>query len=156
MRIGRLLWKVPVGLVGTALGAVLLVLVAVGCALYVTPVRKAVIEKALPIVQEKTGLDIDLKDIYLSPFHHSPMVFYRAYKGEGDLPLEVRIDSLFVGHRNQDSLVYVRALRLRAKALTSTCENGIAEVRKASAALTPPAGYLQNQSAKAGLASEIR
>ena len=96
----------------------MLMLVAVGCVLYVAPVRKAVLEKALPIVQEKTGLDIDLGDIYLSPFHHSPMVFYRAYKGEADLPLEVNIDSLFVGHRGQDTLLYARTLRLKAVAKT--------------------------------------
>ena len=86
--------------------------------MYVTPVRQAVLSKALPIAQEKTGLDIDLGDIYLSPFHHSPMVLYRAYKGEADLPLEVNIDSLFVGHRGQDTLLYARALRLRAFART--------------------------------------
>ena len=96
----------------------MLMLVAVGCVLYVAPVRKAVLEKALPIVQEKTGLDIDLGDLYLSPFHHSPMVFYCAYKGEADLPLEVNIDSLFVGHRGQDTLLYARTLRLKAVAKT--------------------------------------
>ena len=116
MRIGRLLWKLPVAVVGTAVGVVLLAVVAVGCVLYVTPVRKAVLEKALPVAEEKTGLDIDLGDIYLSPFHHSPMVLYRAYKGEADLPLEVRLDSVFVGHRAQDTLLYARALRLKAVA----------------------------------------
>ena len=95
-------------------GVVMLLVVAVGCVLYVPSLRKAALEKALPIVQEKTGLDIDLGDIYLSPFHHSPLTFYRAYKGEADLPLEVNIDSVFVGHRGVDTLLYARTLRLKA------------------------------------------
>ena len=114
-----LLWKVPVALTGIVLGLILLLLIAVGCVLYVSPVRQAVLEKALPVVQEKTGLDIDLGDIYLSPFHHSPMVLYRAYKGTADLPLEVALDSVFVGHRGQDTLLYARALRLSAVAKCS-------------------------------------
>ena len=119
MKAKRLLWKVPLGALGTVLGLVLLLLIAVGCVLYVPSLRKAALEKALPVVQEKTGLDIDLGDIYLSPFHHSPMVLYRAYKGEADLPLEVNLDSVFVGHRGQDTLLYARALRLSAVAKTS-------------------------------------
>lgn len=106
-------------LTGIVLGLILLLLIAVGCVLYVSPVRQAVLEKALPVVQEKTGLDIDLGDIYLSPFHHSPMVLYRAYKGTADLPLEVALDSVFVGHRGQDTLLYARALRLSAVAKCS-------------------------------------
>ena len=106
-------------LTGIVLGLILLLLIAVGCVLYVSPVRQAVLEKVLPVVQEKTGLDIDLGDIYLSPFHHSPMVFYRAYKGTADLPLEVALDSVFVGHRGQDTLLYARALRLSAVAKCS-------------------------------------
>ena len=106
-------------LTGIVLGLILLLLIAVGCVLYVSPVRQAVLEKALPVVQEKTGLDIDLGDIYLSPFHHSPMVLYRAYKGTADLPLEVALDSVFVGHRGQDTLLYAHALRLKAIAKCS-------------------------------------
>lgn len=117
-----LLWKVPLAVTGTILGLVLLLLIAVGCTLYVPSLRKKALEKAIPVVEEKTGLDIDLGDIYLSPFHHSPFTFYRAYKGKADLPLEVNIDSLFVGHRGQDTLIYTRALRLKAKALSS--QNG--------------------------------
>ena len=41
----------PVAVVGTAVGVVLLAVIAVGCVLYVTPVRKAVLEKALPVVR---------------------------------------------------------------------------------------------------------
>ena len=51
--------------------------------------------------------------LYLSPFHHSPMILYRAYKGEEDLPLHIEIDSLYVGHRGKDTLIYVHALRLQ-------------------------------------------
>ena len=106
-------------LIGIVLGLILLLLIVVGCMLYVESVRKAALNKALPVIQDKTGLDIDLGDIYLSPFHHSPMVLYRAYKGEADLPLEVAMDSVFVGHRGQDTLLYAHALRLRATAKTS-------------------------------------
>ena len=68
-------------------------------------------------------IDIDLGRIYLSPFHRSPMELYRAYKGEGDLPLRIEVDSLFVGHRGQDTLIYVHALRLEATAKTSQISN---------------------------------
>ena len=78
MKAKRLLWKVPLGVIGTVLGLVLLLLIAVGCVLYVPSLRQKALEKALPIVQDKTGLDINLGDIYLSPFHHSPIVFYQA------------------------------------------------------------------------------
>ena len=87
--------------------------------LYVPEIRHKAIEKALPVVQEKTGLDIEFKDLYLSPFHHSPLALYNAYKGVVDLPLEVRIDSLFVGHRGQDTLLCLQSLRLKATAKTS-------------------------------------
>ena len=46
------------------------------------------------------------------------MVLYRAYKGKADLPVQVEIDSLFVGHRGADTLVYTHSLRLKAKILT--------------------------------------
>lgn len=119
MKASRLLWKVPLAVTGSVLGLVCLLLIAVGCVLYVPSLRKVALEKALSIAREQTGLDIDLGDIYLSPFHHSPLALYYAYKGEADLPLEVNIDSLFVGHRGQDTLLYAHALRLKATAMTS-------------------------------------
>ena len=115
---------------GTALGVVVLLLIAVGCVLYVKPVRQAVLAKVLPVVEEQTGLDINIGDLSLVigdsisiqepfTFHSSPFTLYRAYKGQADLPLEVRLDSVFVGHRGQDTLLYARALRLDALAKTS-------------------------------------
>ena len=118
MNARKLIWKIPLGIVGGALGLVLLVLVAVACVLYVPAVRGTAVQKGLVVAREQTGLDIDFDSLYLSPFHHSPMVLYRAYKGKSDLPLEVSIDSLFVGHRGQDTLIYARTLRLRALAKT--------------------------------------
>ena len=115
----KLLWKVPLGVIGGLVGLVLLAVLAVGCVLYVPSWRRAALDKGLSIAREKTGMDIDLGDIYLSPFHHSPVVLYRAYKGEADLPLEVNIDSLFIGHRAQDTLLYARALRLGATLMTA-------------------------------------
>ena len=114
-----LLWKIPASIVGGALGlGLLLVGTAVGI-LVTPPARQFVLDKAIKIAEDKTGMDIDVGGLYLSPFHHSPMVIYRAYKGEGDFPLRVEIDSLFVGHRGQDTLIYVHALRLAATAFTT-------------------------------------
>lgn len=118
MKARSLLWKVPLALVGVVLGIVLLLLVAVAIGLYIPSVRQKVVDKAVVTANEYTDYDIDAGRIYLSPFHHSPMVFYRAYKGESDLPLCVEIDSLFVGHRGQDTLAYIHSLRVRATALT--------------------------------------
>jgi len=115
----KLLWKIPLAVTGVAVGTVVLLLVAVASVLYVPALREKAIEKGLSVAREQTGMDIDLGNIYLSPFHHSPMALYRAWKGEEDLPLEVNIDSLFVGHRGQDTLIYTHALRLKATALTS-------------------------------------
>ena len=104
----------------------MLLLVAVTCILYVPSVRSAVIEKGVTVANEQTDMDIDVGQLYLSPFHHSPMVFYRAYKGKTDLPLTVSIDSLYVGHRGVDTLVYVHSLRLNAKLMTSGKPGGLA------------------------------
>lgn len=114
-----LIWKIPTAVIGVALGLVLLLLTAVVCAIYVPALRNKILNKGIVVANDKTDFDIDLGGIYLSPFHHSPMVLYRAYKGQSDLPLEIQIDSLFVGHRGQDTLAYVRALRLKATAKTS-------------------------------------
>lgn len=112
---GHLWWKVPVALLGVTSGIVLLLLVAVACVLYVPSLRHAALEKGIELAHEQTGYDIEVDDLYLSPFHHSPMVFYHAWRGEIDLPLEVKIDSLFVGHRGQDTLVCIQTLRLNAR-----------------------------------------
>ena len=117
-----LIWKIPLAIIGAATGMVLLLLIAVICVLYVPEARQKVLNKGLVIANEQTDYDIDLGHIYLSPFHHSPLLLYRAYKGKNDLPLAVEIDSLYVGHRGQDTLIYVHSLRLRAKALTSYSE----------------------------------
>ena len=96
------------------------VLIAVSCVLCVPEWRTAVLHKGIAFASEQTGMDIDLGGLYLSPFHHSPVALYRAYEGTADLPIEVRIDSLYAGHRGQDTLVYVRALRLNALMRTET------------------------------------
>ncbi len=100
---------------------------AVATVLYEPSVRQKVLDKGLAAANEKTDFDIDLGHLYLSPFHHSPMVLYRAYKGEADLPVRVEIDSLFVGHRGVDTLIYARALRLQAKAKTSSINPSLSE-----------------------------
>ncbi len=114
-----MIWKIPTAVIGVALGLVLLLLTAVVCAIYVPALRTKILHKGIVVANDKTDFDIDLGGIYLSPFHHSPILLYRAYKGQSDLPLEIQIDSLFVGHRGQDTLAYVRALRLKATAKTS-------------------------------------
>ena len=112
-------WKIPTAVLGVLLGLVILLLIAVTSVICTPAARMAILNKGLIVANEQTDYDIDLGGLYLSPFHHSPMVLYRAYKGEGDLPLQIEIDSLFVGHRGQDTLAYVRALRLKALARTS-------------------------------------
>ena len=118
MKYRSLLWKIPLALVGVGTGIVILLLIAVASVLCVPSLRTAALRKGVAIANEQTDWDIDLGRLYLSPFHHSPMVLYRAYKGQADLPVAVEIDSLFVGHRGQDTLVYVHTLRLRATAFT--------------------------------------
>lgn len=115
MKRKALLWKVPVTVLGILTGLVLLLLIAVTCVLYVPSLREIVLEKGLAVAREKTGMDVEIGDLYLSPFHHSPFRIYRAYRGEEDLPLEIGIDSLFVGHQGQDTLLCIKALRLNAK-----------------------------------------
>lgn len=112
-------WKIPLALTGTAIGAVALVAAVIACVLYVPSVRQRAVDKALVIARNQTRMDIDAGKLYLSPFHHSPLVLYRAYKGEADLPLQIEIDSLFVGHRGEDTLVYTRRLRLSASLQSS-------------------------------------
>ena len=119
MKYLSLLWKIPLTLIGVGTGIVVLLLIAVASVLYVPSLRTAALNKGIVIAREQTGWDIDLGRLYLSPFHHSPMVLYRAYKGQADLPVAVEIDSLFVGHRGQDTLVYVHTLRLKATAFTN-------------------------------------
>ena len=119
MRGKSLIWKIPLALLGAVTGLVLLLLIAV-VVIAVTPSgRTYVLEKGVAIANEQTDYDIDLDHLYLSPFHHSPAVLYRAYKGRADLPLGVEVDSLFVGHRGQDTLIYVHTLRLKASVQTS-------------------------------------
>lgn len=132
MKVSRLLWKVPLAVAGIAIGAVVLLLVAVTCVFRVPTLRNKVVDKGITIAREQTGMDIDVGQIYIalattsapeqspSPLtiSLSPLNLYRAYKGQTDLPIEVIIDSVFVGHRGQDTLVYVQALRLKANVKT--------------------------------------
>ena len=114
----KLIWKIPLAITGILLGLILLLLIAVGWGVSSSTVREAVLQKGVVIASDKTGYDIDLGRLYLSPFHHSPMVLYHAYKGTADLPLQVEVDSLFVGHRGTDTLIYTHKLCLAARLLT--------------------------------------
>lgn len=115
----KLLGKICVAVVGTVVGVALVLLVAVACVVSSPSARTRILEKGVVTANDKTDYDIDLGRLYLSPFHHSPMVLYRAWKGQEDLPLCIEIDSLYVGHRGQDTLAYVHGLRLRAKLMTT-------------------------------------
>ena len=108
-----LLWKIPCIILGVVLGIVLLLLIAVTVVLVTPSARTAVLHRCVTEINERTDLDVDLGRLYLSPFHHSPMILYRAYKGTGDLPLHIEIDSLFIGHRGQDTLFYTHAVLLQ-------------------------------------------
>lgn len=136
--------KALLGLVlvlGMAVAGILLSVV------YVPEVQKTVLEEGIAIAREKTGYDIDLGRIYLSPFHQSPKILYRAYKGTGDLPVQVEIDSLYVGHRGEDTVVYVRSLRLRATARTR-------EVRVKSEEVRDKSEELRDKSQELGVRSQ--
>jgi len=109
----RLIWKIPCTVVGVILGIVLLLLVAVTVILVTPGARTAVLQRCVAEINQRTDLDVNLGQLYLSPFHHSPMVLYRAYKGEEDLPIHIEIDSLYIGRRNQDTMLYLRGLHLR-------------------------------------------
>ncbi len=114
---------------GVLLGLILLLLLAVVGVVVTPAARQAILKKGVAIANEKTDYDIDLGRIYLSPFHHSPKVLYQAYKGEADLPLYIEIDSLFIGHRGQDTLVYTRALRLKATAKIANHQSPISNLQ---------------------------
>ncbi|MBP5650290.1 MAG: translocation/assembly module TamB domain-containing protein [Bacteroidales bacterium] len=109
----KLFWKIPCITIGVILGIVLLLLITVTVILVTPRARTAVLQRCVTEINKRTDLDVDLGRLYLSPFHHSPMILYRAYKGEEDLPLHIEIDSLFIGHRGQDTLLYVHGLRLQ-------------------------------------------
>ena len=109
----RLIWKIPCIVLGVIMGIVLLLLITVTVILVTPKARTAVLNKCVEVVNERTDWDVDLGRLYLSPFHHSPMILYRAYKGTEDLPLHIEIDSLYIGHRGKDTLIYVHALRLQ-------------------------------------------
>lgn len=119
MRPAHLIWIIPLKLLKAVAGVIVLLLIAVACLLYVPSLRMPLLEQGVRIANEQTDYDIDLGRIYLSPFHHSPALLYRAYRGEVDLPLRVEIDSLFVGHRGVDTLAYIHSLRLQATCLTA-------------------------------------
>ena len=111
----RLIWKIPCIGFGVILGIVLLLLVAVTVVLVTPGPRTAALHKCVKAVNARTDWDVDLGRLYLSPFHHSPKMLFHAYKRGEELPLRIEIDSLFVGHRGQDTLIYVHALRLQGK-----------------------------------------
>ena len=109
----RLIWKIPCIVVGVIVGIVLLLLVAVTVILVTPGARTNVLQRCVAEINERTDFDVSLGRLYLSPFHHSPMVLYRAYKGKEDLPIHIEIDSLYIGHRGQDTMLYVHGLRLQ-------------------------------------------
>ena len=121
----NLLWKIPCIAAGVVCGIGLLLLITVAVVVVTPSARMAVLEKVVKVANDKTEWDIDLGRIYLSPFHHSPMVLYHAYRGKEDLPLHIEIDSLFVGHRGQDTLICIQALRLRGTVLTSSQQSTV-------------------------------
>jgi len=119
-----LLWKIPSIAIGVVLGMVILLMLSAAGIMMMPSARKAIVNKCLQTVNERTDLDVDLDRLYLSPLYHSPIRLYRAYKGKADLPLRIEVDNLYVGHRGQDTLIYVHSLRLRATLRTS--ERGLA------------------------------
>ena len=89
-----LIWRIIRIFLGVILGVILLLLITVTVILVTPGARTAILNKGVKEVNERTDWDVDLGRIYLSPFHHSPKILYRAYKGKEDLPLLIEIDSL--------------------------------------------------------------
>ena len=87
-----LIWKIPCIVLGVVMGIVLLLLITVTVIMVTPKARTAVLQKCVEVVNDRTDRDVDLGRLYLSPFHHSPMILYRAYKGKEDLPLHIEID----------------------------------------------------------------
>ena len=68
-----LIWKIPTALIGGVLGVVLLLLLAVGCVLYVPSLRAKVLNKGLVVANEKMDYDIDLGHITLRWYFTAPI-----------------------------------------------------------------------------------
>ena len=109
----KLIWKIPAAVAGALLGIVLILLIALTVIISTSKARVAVLQRCVTEINKRTSLDVDLGRLYFSPFHHSVKSLYYAYRGRGDLPLDMDIDNLFIGHRGQDTLLFVDALRLR-------------------------------------------
>lgn len=109
----KLIWKIPAAVLGAVIGLILLLLIAVTVIISTSRARTAILQRCVTEINARTSLDVDLGRLYLSPFHHSAKILYYALKGKGDLPLDVDIDSLYIGHRGQDTLLFVNTLRLR-------------------------------------------
>ena len=138
-----MLWRVPLAVIGIVAGVVVLLSVTAVCVIHIPSLRKIALERFITTAQRQTGLDIDAGQISLSiastsetpeqinspfTFHISPFTLYRAWKGKVDLPLNVKIDSVYFGHRGQDTLLYVRSLRLKAMILTSQGTDDLTDV----------------------------
>ncbi len=99
----HLLWILPAVLIGVGIAGVLTV-----AGLIATPVvRQKILDKGIEIASEKTGYDIELHRLYLSPFHQLPSTIFND-------SVVVEIDTLFIGHANQDTLLYLDHLALSA------------------------------------------
>ena len=85
----RLIWQIPCFILGVILGIELLLLNTVTVILVTPGARTAVLQRCVKEVNKRTDLDVDLGRLYLSPFYHSPMILYRAYKGKEDLPVDL-------------------------------------------------------------------
>ena len=97
------LWIIPAVLIG--LGAAGVITVA---GLIATPaVRQKILNKGIEIASEKTGYDIELHRLYLSPLHQRPSTIFSD-------SVVIEIDTLFIGHANQDTLLYLDHLALSA------------------------------------------
>jgi hypothetical protein len=56
----KLLWGIPLTVIGIIIGAALLLLVAVACVVYVPTLRAVATEKAIALANEKSDMDIDV------------------------------------------------------------------------------------------------
>ncbi len=99
----HLLWIIPAVLIGLGAAGV----ITVACLVASPTIRQKILNKGIEIASEKTGYDIELRRLYLSPFHQRPSTIFSD-------SVVVEIDTLFIGHANQDTLLYLDHLALSA------------------------------------------
>lgn len=105
----HLFWIIPTSLIGTIV--VLFFVIAGVCA--IPSARQKLLDKVISHASSLTGYDLAVRRLYLSPFHQSPVSLLTD-------SIVVEIDSLFIGHAHQDTLLYLHHFSVSALPLSFT------------------------------------